>query len=319
MWTFALPLLLSACASSSPMHAEQAAKGPQTKISNQHAADLLQGRSFASGLLKEEANYHVYLPQAYEADTDRAFPVIYWLHGSGGYPPGVLQMLASRFDAAIEDRRIPAAIVVFPVGFEDTLWANAADGTRPVEDMFVRELIPHVDSSFRTVRNRGGRLLEGASMGGYGAARLAFRYPGMFGAVSMINPGPMQRVLDPDNAPLAGRARAQATLDRVFSGSAALFERQSPWVLAEGFAKRDCPPTRIRMIVGETDPTRPTNLAFSDRLKALGIAHEVTVVPDAGHNPGQMFANMGASYWTFFARALESGSSGATACRKAES
>lgn len=230
--------------------------------------------------------------------------MIYWLHGSAGYPPGVLQMLASRFDAAMNDGRMPPAIIVFPDGFAGTMWANAADGTRPVEAMIVQELLPHIDGAFRTRAEATGRILEGASMGGYGAARLGFLYPGLFGGFSIINPGPMQPILDPNDAPIVGRAAAQGTLNRVFGGDVAIFEKQSPWNLAGSFAKQDCSRLKIRMILGQSDPTTPTNLQFSRRLNDLGIAHEVLVVPESGHDPRAMFDNMGSEYWDFFVHAV---------------
>lgn len=267
-------------------------------------ASLTERRSFRSELLRQDVTYHVYLPQSYATDTGRSYPVVYWLHGSGGYPPGALSMLASRFHNAMQSGRMPPAIIVFPVGFENTLWSNAADGSRPVEDAIVRELVPHMDSVFRTRASANGRLIEGASMGGYGAARLGLLYPRLFGAVSMINPGPMQPVLDPASAPLAGRIRAQATLDDVFGGSGELFRQRSPWTLAKSFAKRNCPQTRIRMVIGTSDPTAPTNLSFSKHLKGLGIAHDVELVAGAGHDHRAMFAGLQDDYWDFFAEAL---------------
>lgn len=209
---------------------------------------------------------------------------------------------------------MPPAIVVFPDGFAGTLWANAADGNRPVEDMFVREFIPHIDSSYRTQTNANGRLVEGASMGGYGAARFGLLYPELFGAISLINPGPMQPVLDPENAPIAGRDGAQRTLDQVFGGDAGAFHRQSPWSLAASFAERQCSGTKIRMILGESDPITPNNLRFSQRLEKLGIAHEIEFVAEAGHSPRAMFAGLGDDYWDFFAEAFAENSARTIVC-----
>lgn len=277
--------------------------------------EVVRRDSFWSALLNDDVTYFVYLPPSYATKTGRNFPVVYWLHGSGGYPPGVLEMLASRFHSAIQEGRMPPAIIVFPDGFAATLWVNAADGGRPIEDMFVREFIPHIDSSFRTQANANGRLVEGASMGGYGAARFGLLYPELFGAISLINPGPMQPVLDPDNTPSAGRDVAQRTLDEVFGGDSSAFQRQSPWSLAANFAERECFGTKIRMVLGESDPITPNNLRFSRRLEDLGIAHEIEIVPEAGHNPRAMFARLGDGYWDFFAQAFTKDPSQTIACR----
>ena len=140
---------------------------------------------------------------------------------------------------------MPPAIIVFPDAFAGTMWANAADESRSVEDMVVQELVPHIDA------NPSARLIEGASMGGYGAASLGMLYPEIFGAISMINPGPMQPVLDPKNAPIVGQAGAIATLEDVFGGDVRDIERPRPWTVAQTFADRNCGDAKIRMIVGE--------------------------------------------------------------------
>lgn len=299
-WHFALAFVITGCASTETLQTASKSVVHSSAAKTVSTASMTERRSFQSALLNEDVTYHVYLPQSYGMDTDSSYPVLYWLHGSAGYPPGILEMLASRFHSAMQDGRMPPTIVVFPDGFARTMWANAADGSRPVEDMVVRELVPHIDASFRTRPIASGRLLEGASMGGYGAARLGFLYPHLFGAISMINPGPMQQVLDPENAPLAGPQRAQATLDTVFGGDAENFERRSPWTLAATFAKQECLQTRIRMILGSSDPITPANLKFSRRLTELGIDHEVELVA-AGHNPRAMIASLGGNYWNFFA------------------
>lgn len=50
------------------------------------------------------------------------------------------------------------------------------------------ELLPHVASLYRTVQTRGGRLIAGFSMGGYGALRYALNYPEAFGAATILSP-----------------------------------------------------------------------------------------------------------------------------------
>lgn len=315
IWHLPLVLAVAGCASTKTLPSFSESHVGKVASEEASTTDIAERRYFRSALLNADVTYHVYLPASYGEDTDRSYPVVYWLHGSGGYPPGVLEMLSSRFHSAMQNGRMPPTIIVFPDGFAGTMWANAADGSMPVEDMLVTELVPHIDASFRTRPSPSGRLLEGASMGGYGAARLGLLYPHIFGAISMINPGPMQRVLDPDDAPLAGRTRAQATLDRVFGGDPVLFERQSPWTVAASFVKQVCFHTRIRMILGSSDPIAPTNLRFSRRLKELGIDHEVELVADAGHDPQAMFANLADTYWKFFDSSLTDRPDRGSECR----
>ena len=256
--------------------------------------------SYPSG--EGELAYDVFLPPAYATDTLRRFPVIYWLHGTGGYPPGVVEMLAGRFNGAMASGRIPPAIVVFlHDGSGSSLWVDDHAGTHPLESTIVQVLVPKVDSVYRTLATPAGRLLEGGSMGGYGVARLGFRYPDRFGAVSMLSAGPLQPVLDPDDAPIVGADYARKILDDVFGGNPAIFRSQSPWALAEAYAADPTHDLALRMIVGGADEIYANNLRFAGHLDSLGIAHDFTVLENVPHQPKALFAALGDDYWTFIA------------------
>lgn len=134
-------------------------------------------------------SYHVYTPAAYD-EPDARLPVLYWLHGTLGGVAGI-RPLSAHFDAEIHAGRMPPLLVVFANGLPRRLWADSQDGSAPVETVFITELIPEVDRSFRTVATREGRILEGFSMGGYGAARLGFAHPHLFAGISILAGGPL--------------------------------------------------------------------------------------------------------------------------------
>jgi len=48
------------------------------------------------------------------------------------------------------------------------------------ESVIMQDVIPFIDANFRTIANRSGRAIEGFSMGGRGAIKLAFKYPDQF-------------------------------------------------------------------------------------------------------------------------------------------
>lgn len=291
--------ILGGCGNSA---SETTAKTEQTKpIAN---TALLSAEEFQSNLITETVKYHVYLPPSYTNDKSHSYPVIYWLLGSGGFPPGALNMLATRFDRAVKAEKIPEVIVVFPDGFGQSMWLNAKDGSLPVEDIFIQELLPYVDNNYRTIKSRDGRLLEGGSMGGYGSARFGFKYPDYFSAISMLNPGPMQETLDIEDAPIVGRDRAQDVIDRVFGGDMGYFQSHSPWHLVAENADKVRGQLKIRMILGELDDITLTNKEFSERMNQFNIVHDVIVLENAGHNPRQMFTALGEDYWGFFNEAF---------------
>ena len=138
-------------------------------------------------------------------------------------------------------------------------------------------------------------------MGGYGAARLGFRYPDRFGAVSMLSAGPLQPFLDPADAPIVGADYARKILEDNFGGDPANFHAQSPWVLAENFAAAGQDGLALRIIVGDADAIYENNLRFSEHLDALGIEHDFSSLENVPHQPKALFAALGDDYWTFIA------------------
>lgn len=165
--------------------------------------------TFESAAAKAEVSYHLYSPVGYGRDPERRFPVVYWLHGSGGGLHGISKV-AAHFAAAIEAGQALPCLVVFVNGLVEGMYVDWKDGSAPLETIIVKELVPHIDASYRTVASREGRLLDGYSMGGYGAARLGFQYPELFRAISIMGGGPLQS--DLLNAPRAGRRRATEVL-----------------------------------------------------------------------------------------------------------
>jgi enterochelin esterase-like enzyme len=150
--------------------------------------------SFRSATLGEDISYNVYLPAGYEASAVR-YPVLYLLHGRGDSMSAWVRMKGT-LDELIATGAIPPVIAVMP----DAPWSNRASyyvdsaytkpptPGRPVETAFIDDLIPHVDSTYRTVAERGGRAVAGYSMGGYGAIRYSLAHPQLFTAAIVLSP-----------------------------------------------------------------------------------------------------------------------------------
>lgn len=258
--------------------------------------------TFDSPAARTKVSYHLYTPAAYDRDPNRRFPVVYWLHGSGGGLPGI-RALAARFDAAIEAGRAPPCLVVFVNGLPEGMYVDSKDGATPVESVIVKDLLPHVDATHRTVATREGRVLEGFSMGGYGAARLGFKFPALFGAVSMMGAGPMQEELV--QPPRAGRQRAAEVLAKVFGGDQAYFRAASPRTLAQQNAVLIGAGVLVRQVIGGADETFANNAAFHEHMTRLKIPHEWIVLPGVGHDAPRVLDALGTSNWAFYRRAFD--------------
>ena len=138
--------------------------------------------SYASSALRGTIGYSVYLPAGY-ATSGQSYPVIYFLHGlpaTGTSYKGIAQVAA-----AVEASGHPA-IVIGVQGARatqtDPEWRNWGPG-RNWETATAKELVRVVDSRYRTIANRSGRVLIGISAGGYGATLIALHNPGVYAAV----------------------------------------------------------------------------------------------------------------------------------------
>lgn len=161
---------------------------------------LQEAQQMKSSLLRKTIQYAVLLPESY-TDTSRRFPVVYLLHGFGDnqeawYKGGRIQWYAGQHAALLGE-----VIFVMPQGF-NTYWVNKYNGSFPLQDMLTEELIPLIDSAYRTKADPGQRALMGYSMGGYGALMTAAKNPDYFQtavALSMSFRTDAQYLLEPQS------------------------------------------------------------------------------------------------------------------------
>lgn len=258
----------------------------------------VQHRTFDSAAAKSQVSCFVYTPGSYDTEKERRFPVLYWLHGSGGGLPGV-RPLTSYFDAAIQAGSIPPMLIVFANGLASSMWCDSVDGRMPLETIVVKELVPHIDASFRTIPTRQGRLVEGFSMGGYGAARLGFKYHDTFGAVSMLGAGPLDPQFSGPRA-TANPGERERILQSVFGGDLEIFKARSPWVLAVQHADAVRGRLQMRLVVGGRDNSLGSNRDFDAHLTQLKIPHTFTVAPRVGHDTMGVFNALGEENLKFY-------------------
>jgi enterochelin esterase-like enzyme len=280
------------------LNAQEAAPWVLPEVSAPRVQRLL----FESKVAGRQTSCHVFTPQVYEAGKDQRFPVLYWLHGTGGGLPCIPQ-LSAFFDRAMQDGHIPPMLVVFPNGLSGSMWGDSKDGSTPIETVLIKELIPHIDATYRTIAAREGRIIEGFSMGGYGAARLGFKYPQLFGAVSILAGGPLGLDFTGPRAS-ANPAERERILKGVFGGDLDYYRAQHPITIAEQQADAVRGKVMVRMAVGSRDSSGPLNRAYSAHLTKLKIDHSFSIVPDAGHNTLALLQGLGETNWEFYRTAL---------------
>ena len=241
-----------------------------------------------------KGSYLIYLPPSYEKDATRRYPVIYWLHGGfGNARQG--EWAVANLDRGIRAGLAPEAIIVLvqalPVGW----YVNSKDGKRPIENVVIKDLIPHVDATYRTIARREGRGIEGMSMGGYGALHLGMRHPTLFGAISAVAPAILQDLKDEPE---------ERTFD-AFGDDEAYYDANGPWRLARENAavlRNGC---AIRILSGEDDARLHGAISgFDHLLTQLGIPHTSTEVKGAGHDYKAILAGLGDEGFAFWRQAL---------------
>lgn len=266
-------------------------------------APRIQRVIFDSNSAGEKVSCYIFTPQPYDVDPQRRFPVLYWLHGSGGSSPGSVAQVARRYGEAMRVGKIPPMILVFPNGLPRGMWCDWQDGSVKLETMVIEELIPHIDGTFRTVAKREGRIIEGFSMGGYGSARLGFKHPQLFTAVSLLAAGPLQAELT--ETPRAGPRERDRLLATVYGGDMDYYREQSPWQIVEQDPEKLRSGLLIRQIVGDRDETCVFNGEFHQHLERLKIPHTFRQLPGVSHDPNLVLSTLGEDNWGFYRDALE--------------
>ncbi|MDB5242204.1 MAG: esterase, partial [Spirosoma sp.] len=150
-------------------------------------ARLLESLRFNSSILNQAVKYSIYLPPDYYV-SNRRYPVVYLLHGFGDDETGWVQLgeVDRIADDNIKTGDLPPMIIVMPNGGQ-TWYINDYQNKVRYEDMFVQELIPHIDSTFRTRSQREYRGIGGLSMGGFGSLTLAMHHPNLFASCAALS------------------------------------------------------------------------------------------------------------------------------------
>lgn len=194
-----------------------------------------------SRILRRAVHYCVYLPSGYDGGgSERRYPVLYFLHGLGDNERTLFNSGGwTLLDDLRNQHKMGDFLIVAPEGWR-SFYINSADGSFRYSDFFLEEFVPHIEHKYRIQAERAGRAISGISMGGYGALRFAFAYPGMFSAVSAQSPAlTSERPEQLDQAQNAGFG-VLAVLGSVFGRPINLrhWAENNPFVLARRNAAR---------------------------------------------------------------------------------
>jgi putative tributyrin esterase len=231
--------------------------------------DRIRVITVESKQLKQRRNVLVYLPPDY-CHTARHYPILYLLHGGCGTELDwfLRGRVHTTLDRLILAGRIQPLVVAMPndgLYTGGTFFTRWYDGTGDFERLFLKEIVPAVESQVRARAERSCRAIAGLSMGGYAALTLSLRHPRLFCAAASLSGMTM-----PASPAVWGRwAR------RIFgplTGRGAEYRRQrDPRCLVTRRVNRS---VALHLNCGEQDFLRQMNRKFHNLMDRLGRPHE---------------------------------------------
>lgn len=114
-----------------------------------------------------ERHINVYVPAEYEQNPDKKYPVLYLVHGWGEDENGWSNQghMANIMDGLIAAGKAVPMIVVMPSGDIKTN-SDVRKASGDVTKIYVENLIPYIDKTFRTKTDKQNRAMAGLSRGG---------------------------------------------------------------------------------------------------------------------------------------------------------
>ena len=242
--------------------------------------------SIQSKILNRKISYSVILPSTYHLNSDR-YPVIYLLHGYGGNNESWLKRchIDQLVDSLLKEGDIGEFIYIMPDA-DNSYYINNYDSSYRYHDFFISELIPTIDSLFRTRNQKEFRILMGLSMGGYGSIVLAVKNPEIFGSVIAMSPAVRNQYIF-ENLPQDQYERLYSSVygkglvsDQRFTQH---WRENSPYVLIDSVTAGNYYGINWYIDCGLYDSLLPASEAFHQLLLQYKIPHEFHIRP-GGHN-----------------------------------
>jgi enterochelin esterase-like enzyme len=170
---------------------------PEKGVDFYHPKDVPHGevrsRWYKSRVTGQTRHIMVYTPAGYDTDVQKRYPVLYLQHGAGEDETGWSKQGHMNFilDNLIADGKAKPMIVVMEKGYATRAGDPVAPGGpgrgSAFEDVVLKDLIPLVDSTYRTIAQREQRAIAGLSMGAGQAMQIGLTHLDTFSAVGAFS------------------------------------------------------------------------------------------------------------------------------------
>lgn len=133
-------------------------------------------------------------PPGYDRLTDRRYPVLYLQHGAGESERAWTSQGRANFilDNLLAAGRAKPMIVVMENGYAVRAGASPTGDSRGNEgfaDLVVRDLVPFIDATYRTLTDREHRAIGGLSMGAGQALKIGLNHLDLFASIGTLSGG----------------------------------------------------------------------------------------------------------------------------------
>jgi enterochelin esterase-like enzyme len=210
----------------------------------------------------------VYTPPGYHSSSQTRYPVLYLQHGSfedeTGWPSqGKANLILDNLIAAKET--VPMILVMDNGYAYKAQNAGSQNGANPnisvFDQVLVNEVVPMIDSKFRTMANKENRAIAGLSMGANQCMRIIMKNLDKFSALGAFS--------GTSNYPVSDALDASSFLDGIFANGPSVNQQLKLMFLSLG--------------TKEPAPFPASISAFRNMLNKQGINHQFYESPETAH------------------------------------
>lgn len=135
----------------------------------------------------------IYTPPGYYENPSTRYPVLYLQHGWGEDETAWSNQGRANLimDNLIAEGKIKPFIIVMTYGMTNDIKFGGLRNfdINPFQTVLVEELIPYVDTHFRTLSDQPNRAMAGLSMGGMETRQISLNKPEVFSHVALLSGG----------------------------------------------------------------------------------------------------------------------------------
>ena len=241
--------------------------------------------SMKSKILNGERKYAIYLPPDYET-SQRSYPVLYLLHGSGDDQTGWVQFgeVLNIADKEINSGKATPMIIVMPdanSGYRG--YVNRISGDWNYEDFFFQEFVPYIEKTYRIKDEKRYRAIAGLSMGGGGTLYYAFHHPEMFSSACPLSASTGPLSLEDTKSFLQRGGGMQGSTNYTDKQVEAFYKKYSALYLVNNMPEDQKKAVRWFFDIGDDDFLYEGNSLLHIAMRKNNIPHEYRV-RDGAHN-----------------------------------